>query len=118
MLEDFRLRVFTELADNGSFTLTSRNLGISQPAVSQNIAFLEQAVGGALFIRSKGQVSLTEKGASLLKYAKKIQYWYGRIDSELVNGLKPDEEPICIKISEECQAVITVEDSAINIRMK
>ena len=42
MLEDFRLKVFLTVESEGSFTKAARNLGISQPAVSQNIAELER----------------------------------------------------------------------------
>ena len=40
MLDDFRLRIFKTLAEEGSFTRTAARLEISQPAVSQNIAEL------------------------------------------------------------------------------
>ena len=41
MLDDFRLRVFMMVAAEGSFTRAAQHLGVSQPAVSQNIAELE-----------------------------------------------------------------------------
>lgn len=112
------MRVFIELADSGSFTLVSKKLGISQPAVSQNIASLEQSIGDVLFVRSRGQEGLTEKGRILLEYAKKISYWYGRIERELVRGEKPEKPPTILDISEGHQAEITVEDGIINIKLK
>ena len=45
MLEDFRLKVFATVAAEGSFTKAAAVLGVSQPAVSQNIAELEKLSG-------------------------------------------------------------------------
>ena len=41
MLEDFKIKVFVTVASTGSFTKAGELLGISQPAVSQNVAELE-----------------------------------------------------------------------------
>ncbi|MCI5719469.1 MAG: LysR family transcriptional regulator [Bacteroidales bacterium] len=76
MIEDFRLRVFKTVATRGSFTLAAKELGISQPAVSQNIAELEKSLGCELFMRNRGAVTLTASGKSFLEYADKILYWY------------------------------------------
>ena len=43
MLEDTRLKIFMAVADEGSFTRAAYLLGITQPAVSQNIAELSAA---------------------------------------------------------------------------
>lgn len=76
MFEDFRLRIFMAVAEKGSFTLTAKTLGVSQPAVSQNIAELEKSLGAELFLRRKGSVTLTPKGAAFKEYAGRILYWY------------------------------------------
>lgn len=76
MFEDFRLRIFMAVAEKGSFTLAAKALGVSQPAVSQNIAELEKSLGAELFIRRKGSVTLTPKGAAFKEYAGRILYWY------------------------------------------
>ena len=76
MLEDFKLKVFMAVAENGSFTIAAKELGISQPAVSQNIAELERNMGAELFTRGRGSVTLTAAGASFKEYAEKILYWY------------------------------------------
>lgn len=55
MLEDFRLKVFMAVAETGSFTKASRKLGVSQPAVSQNISSLEKETGAILFQRARGE---------------------------------------------------------------
>lgn len=76
MFEDFKLRIFMAVAEKGSFTLAAKTLGVSQPAVSQNIAELEKSLGAELFLRRKGSVTLTPKGAAFKEYAGRILYWY------------------------------------------
>ena len=75
MLEDFRLKVFLTVESEGSFTKAARNLGISQPAVSQNIAELERETGEELFHRNKGSVTLTPAGTTFKRYAERIHHW-------------------------------------------
>ena len=75
MLEDFRLKVFISVVNTGSFTAAARMLGISQPAVSQNIGALEKELGVKLFSRLRGEVALTGEGSAFLKYAEHILYW-------------------------------------------
>lgn len=76
MLEDFKLKVFMAVAENGSFTIAAKALGITQPAVSQNIAELERNMGAELFTRGRGSVTLTAAGIAFKEYAEKILYWY------------------------------------------
>lgn len=62
-----------KVASEGSFTKAATALGITQPAVSQNISELEKQAGVKLFNREKGSVSLTDHGRLLLEYAMKIK---------------------------------------------
>ena len=72
MLEDFRLQVFLTVAHERSFTKAAAELGVSQPAVSQNIAELERVVGSKLFERLRGEVVLTGEGEVFKAYAEKM----------------------------------------------
>ena len=72
MLEDFRLRIFATLATERSFTKAASVLGISQPAVSQNISELEKQFGVKLFDRLHGEVALTPAGEVFLEKATEI----------------------------------------------
>ena len=72
MFEDFRLRVFVTVEELGGFTSAARELGVSQPAISQNIAELEKVVGGKLFERSRSGIALTRRGSLFLAQAQKI----------------------------------------------
>ncbi len=81
MLDDFRLRVFMTVAAEGSFTRAAQHLGVSQPAVSQNVAELERQVGASLFERKRGEVTLTAEGFVFRDYAAKILHWYDAADA-------------------------------------
>jgi len=72
MLEDFRLQVFNALVQERSFTKAAASLGISQPAVSQNIAELEKIVGMKLFERLRGEVVITPEGLVFKDYADRL----------------------------------------------
>ena len=68
---DFELyRVFYVVANNKSITKASKELNISQPAVSKYIKSLEEQLGGTLFIRTKKGVLLTNEGAMFYNYVK------------------------------------------------
>ncbi|KKB11810.1 hypothetical protein VE25_10595 [Devosia geojensis] len=60
------LRAFLAVAEAGSFTRAAAALGLTQTAVSHQIAQLEEWLGGQLFARDKRAVSLTALGQSLL----------------------------------------------------
>ena len=74
--EDFKLKVFVTVARRGSFTIAAKELGVTQPAISQNINSLEKSLGVQLFQRVRGDVSLTDAGRTFLRYALEINYWY------------------------------------------
>jgi DNA-binding transcriptional LysR family regulator len=66
------LRYFTAVAETLSFTQAAADCGVAQSALSQQIARLEKDVGAALFSRSSRQVRLTEAGAVLLPWARRL----------------------------------------------
>lgn len=72
MLEDFRLKVFMAVVAERSFTKAASVLGITQPAVSQNVADLEKMTGRKLFDRQRGSVVLTAEGEVFLVYVQKL----------------------------------------------
>ena len=81
MYEDFRIKVFKAVADCHSFTLASRQLGISQPAVSQNIAELEKLSGFKFFTRSKSNIMLTEAGSVFNQLVDKVLMAYENLNN-------------------------------------
>lgn len=81
MLEDFRLQVFMAVCRERSFTKAAAELGVSQPAVSQNIAELERVVGMKLFERLRGEIALTGEGEVFKDYAEKLLASCAGLDS-------------------------------------
>ncbi len=64
-------KVFYYAAKYQSLTEAAKQLAISQPAVSQSIKQLENAVGAKLFIRTSKGVRMTAEGELLARYAIK-----------------------------------------------
>ena len=98
MLEDFRLKVFMTVAQTGSFTKAASVLGISQPAVSQNVAELERLSGKKLFERLRAEVVLTPQGKVFLDFSRKISDDYCAI-SDMFAHVQPSV--VRISVSEE-----------------
>jgi LysR family hydrogen peroxide-inducible transcriptional activator len=73
---DFKqLETFLLVAETRNFAEAARRLGVSQPAVSQTIARLEQIYGGDLFERRRGSpVALTPIGRAILPKAKLLLF--------------------------------------------
>lgn len=94
---DFELyRIFYVVAKNRNITKASKELNISQPAISKSIKNLEEQLGGQLFFRTKRGVILTDEGKEFYKYiSQAIEYIYNAENkfSDLVNL-----ETGCIKI--------------------
>lgn len=67
-----RLLIFRAVARAGSISAGARELGWTQPAVSQHIGRLEREAGTPLFARSTQGVALTEAGQSLLRRADEV----------------------------------------------
>lgn len=60
-----QLRYFVEIARSRSFSRAAQQLGIAQPALSQNIAALEDDLGAKLFERHAKGVDLSPEGQRL-----------------------------------------------------
>ncbi|MCT7376707.1 LysR family transcriptional regulator [Chelativorans salis] len=59
------LRAFAQVAATGSISAASRKVFLSQPAITQALAKLEEAVGTPLFLRKSTGMFLTEAGELL-----------------------------------------------------
>jgi DNA-binding transcriptional LysR family regulator len=72
MLDVKRLRVLREVARQGSFSAAADALGYTQPAISRQVALLEQEAGTTLVARLPGGVRLTDAGELLVGHAEAI----------------------------------------------
>ncbi|HVJ85023.1 MAG TPA: LysR family transcriptional regulator [Caulifigura sp.] len=66
------LRAVLKIAELGSFTQAARSLGVTQPAISQQVARLEAELGKPLFDRQGRRIALTEAGEKLCRHAGQI----------------------------------------------
>lgn len=74
MLKDFvKLETFLTVARERSFSKASAKLGISQPAVTQQIKFIEKYLGAKIIERKKNGIKLTNEGEELYKVATRLE---------------------------------------------
>src|SRR5690348_2687685 len=71
-LDSRQLRAYCALARTGSFTLTARELHLTQSAVSHSMKALERDVGCRLLHKLGKKIALTQAGEQLLHHATKI----------------------------------------------
>jgi DNA-binding transcriptional LysR family regulator len=67
-----QLAYFVAVAEEGSFTRAAERAGVAQPSLSQQIKALETDVGAVLVNRTRGRVSLTASGQTLLPVARRM----------------------------------------------
>lgn len=67
-----QLEAFLKVVEFGSFTQAARDLGVSQPAISQQMARLEETLRQPLFERQGRSVRLTHAGETLRARAEQI----------------------------------------------
>lgn len=67
-----QLKYFVGIAETGRFSEASKQLFITQSAVSQQIKALEEELGTQLFVRQSHSVTLTESGRELLPIARQV----------------------------------------------
>ncbi|MFJ8084866.1 LysR family transcriptional regulator [Streptomyces sp. NPDC096205] len=72
MIEARHLRVLRAVAATGSFSAAGRELGCTQPAVSQQMKALETSVGTPLLVRGGREMRLTQAGEALVRHAAGI----------------------------------------------
>ena len=67
-----QLRYFVAVAETGKFTTAARDLQVAQPSVSKQVRKLETELGAVLLERRKAGILLTDAGAILLPWAKRV----------------------------------------------
>src|SRR5512132_3927786 len=83
MLDPRRLLTFSAVAQAGSFSAAARELALTQPAVSQQVAALERQLGARLLHRGPGGLTLTTAGALALEHAEALAERIALADTQL-----------------------------------
>ncbi|HBX24200.1 MAG TPA: LysR family transcriptional regulator [Desulfotomaculum sp.] len=68
----YHLKTFYTVARHLNYSRAGKELAISQPAVSRQVAALEKSLSMNLFVQRGRQVELTDAGRSLFDYADRI----------------------------------------------
>ncbi len=109
------IRAFVRVAELGSITRASRDLGIVQPALSRHIQRIETELGARLLVRLPRGVQLTLEGRRFLQHGRRILHEVAQAASTLAAenecvgrvtvGLSPTLAPILAPgIIERCSA--------------
>lgn len=80
------IEIFVTVAKSGSMSAAAERLSLSQPAISQAIGIMENALGIQLFDRSFRPPALTLQATGLLKYAEAIVNSIEKFDGALRLG--------------------------------
>ena len=83
VMSDRRLKTFYTVARLLSFTRAAKVLHLTQPAVTSQIRQLENCYKTRLFDRTHNRVFLTESGAKVYEYARKIFDLYHELEAEI-----------------------------------
>ena len=67
-----QLEAFVQVSESGSFSKAAKELFLTQPTISAHISSLEKELNLRLFIRNTKEVSLSDDGKDLYRYAKQI----------------------------------------------
>lgn len=67
-----QLEYFIAALEQGSFTAAAESLGVSQPAVAEQVQRLERIAGQSLFVRQARGVAPTRAGADLESHARSV----------------------------------------------
>jgi len=85
MLKDFaKLQTFLMVIKEKSFSKASAKLGISQPAVTQQIKFIEDYLDTKIVERKKNGILLTKEGEDLFRIAQRLEKSIANSEKELL----------------------------------
>jgi len=91
MLKDFsKLQTFLMVIKEKSFSKASAKLGISQPAVTQQIKFIEDYLDTKIVERKKNGILLTKEGEDLYRIALRLEKAIQNSEKELLKIINKD----------------------------
>ncbi|MEO0923826.1 MAG: LysR family transcriptional regulator [Pseudomonadota bacterium] len=83
MFNPYHFKAFSQVVRTGSFSAAARAMGVSQSAVTQHVANLENTVGVRLLIRARDGVQLTSTGQEFFDLADRYAVLDAVIDEKL-----------------------------------
>ncbi len=91
MLKDFsKLETFLIVVRERGFSKASSKLGVSQPAVTQQIKYLEKYLDTKLVERKKSGIKLTSSGEELYKIAVELEAAVIQAENKMLKIIKKD----------------------------
>ncbi len=91
MLTDFaKIETFLTVVREKSFSKASAKLGISQPAVTQQMKYIEEYLDVQIVDRKKNGIRLTKEGQMLYSIAQKIERCVTNAEKELLKIMNKD----------------------------
>lgn len=91
MLKDFaKLGTFLTVVKERSFSKASKKLGISQPAVTQQIKWLEDYLDTRIVERKKNGITLTKSGEELYRVALRLDKCVAGVEKEIIRIMNKD----------------------------
>ena len=82
---DTRLYSLIKIVETGSYTKAAEQLSLSQPAVSQHIRQLENALNVKIFEHAHNKFHLTPEGEIVVSYARRMIALYNNLEQALKN---------------------------------
>ena len=91
MLKDFvKMETFLTVARERSFSKASAKLGISQPAVTQQIKYIENYLEAKIIDRKKNGIKLTPEGDELYKVVTQLEKSIFALEKDILKIIKKE----------------------------
>ena len=91
MLKDFvKMETFLTVARERSFSKASAKLGISQPAVTQQIKYIEKYLEAKIIDRKKNGIKLTPEGDELYKVVTQLEKSIHSLEKDILKIIKKE----------------------------
>ena len=91
MLKDFvKMETFLTVARERSFSKASAKLGISQPAVTQQIKYIENYLEAKIIDRKKNGIKLTPEGEELYKVVTQLEKSIVSLEKDVLKIIKKE----------------------------
>ncbi len=85
MLKDFvKIETFLTVARERSFSRASAKLGISQPAVTQQIKYIENYLEAKIIDRKKNGIKLTPEGEEFYSIATRLEKCINNLEKDIL----------------------------------